>query len=101
MSRRQREMGIRLALGAPTSAVRALVVREGAAIALVGALLGLAGAFATTRTLGTLLYGITARDPMTFAVAAAVLIAIALLASWIPARTVTRIDPIQALRAER
>ena len=100
VSRRQREMGIRLALGAPTSAVRALVVREGAAIALVGALVGLAGAFATTRALGTLLYGITARDPMTFAVAAAVLIAIALLASWIPARTATRIDPIQALRGD-
>ena len=100
VSRRQREMGIRLALGAPTSAVRALVVREGAAIAVVGALVGLAGAFAATRALGTLLYGITARDPMTFAVAAAVLIAIALLASWIPARTATRIDPIQALRGD-
>jgi len=98
VSRRQREMGIRLALGAQTSAVRALVVREGGLLAIAGVTVGLAGAVAATRALGTLLFGVTARDPLTFAFAAVTLIAIALIASWIPARAATRIDPIQALR---
>jgi putative ABC transport system permease protein len=100
VSRRQREMGIRLALGAQPGAVRTLVVREGGLLAIAGAALGLASAFAVTRALGTLLFGVTARDPMTFVLAAATLIAIALIASWIPARAATRIDPIQALRGD-
>ena len=70
VSRRQREMGIRLALGAQTSAVRALVVREGGLLAIAGVAVGLAGALAATRALGTLLFGVTARDPLTFALAA-------------------------------
>ncbi len=98
VSRRHREMGIRLALGAQKSAVRALVVREGGLLAIAGVAVGLAGALAATRALGTLLFGVTARDPLTFALAAVTLIAIALIASWIPARAATRIDPIQALR---
>jgi putative ABC transport system permease protein len=98
VSRRRREMGIRLALGAPRRAVRALVVREGGLLAIAGVALGLAGALAATRALGTLLFGVTARDPLTFALAAATLVAIALIASWIPARTATRIDPVQAMR---
>ena len=98
VSRRQREMGIRLALGAPRGAVRALVVREGGMLAIAGALVGLGGAFVATRALGTLLYDVTATDPLTFAAAAAILVAISLVASWIPARAATRIEPIQALR---
>ena len=71
VSRRQREIGIRLALGAQTSAVRALVVREGAVLAVAGVTVGLAGALAATRALGTLLFGVSARDPLTFALAGA------------------------------
>jgi putative ABC transport system permease protein len=98
VSRRQREMGIRLALGASTGAVRALVVREGGLLAVVGVVLGVAGAFAATRVLGTLLFGVTAKDPVTFVVAALVLVTIAVLASWIPARAATRVDPVEVLR---
>ncbi len=100
VSRRRREMGIRLALGAQTGAVRALVVREGGLLAIAGVAAGLAGALAATRALSTLLFGVTARDPLTFALAAVTLIAIALIASWIPARAATRIDPVHALRAD-
>jgi putative ABC transport system permease protein len=100
VSRRRREMGIRLALGAQTGAVRALVVREGGLLAIAGVAAGLAGALAATRALGTLLFGVTARDPLTFALAAIALIAIALIASWIPARAATRIDPVHALRGD-
>jgi putative ABC transport system permease protein len=98
VSRRQREIGIRVALGAQTSAVRLLVVREGGLLAVIGVAVGLAGSLTATRALGTLLFGVTARDPLTFALAAGVLVATALLASWIPARAATRVDPVNALR---
>jgi ABC-type antimicrobial peptide transport system permease subunit len=91
-------MGIRLALGSPVGAVRMLVVREGGVLAVIGVVFGLAGAFAATRVLGTLLFGVTARDPLTFALAAVALGTIAMLASWIPARTATRVDPVEVLR---
>ena len=100
VSRRQREMGIRLALGAQTSAVRRLVVREGAMLAAIGVIVGVAGALIATRVLGTLLFDVPARDPLTFTIAAVVLVAISLAASWIPARAATKIDPIHALRGE-
>jgi putative ABC transport system permease protein len=100
VSRRQREMGIRLALGAQTSAVRRLVVREGAMLAAIGVIVGVAGALIATRVLGTLLFDVPARDPLTFTTAAVVLVTIALAASWIPARAATKIDPIHALRGE-
>jgi ABC-type antimicrobial peptide transport system permease subunit len=99
VSRRRRELGIRLALGAQTSAVRALVVREGGLLALAGVALGVAGAFAATRALGTLLYGVTARDPLTFAVAAALLIGTAVLASWTPARAATQVDVVEVMKS--
>lgn len=100
VSRRQREMGIRLALGAQTSAVRTLVVREGAILAIIGVMVGVGVALLATRALGTLLFNVPARDPPTFVVAATVLVTIALVASWIPARAATKIDPIHALRGE-
>jgi putative ABC transport system permease protein len=97
---RQREIGIRLALGAPTRSVGSLVVREGGVLAIAGIAIGIGVALAVTRALGSLLYGIGARDPLTFALAALSLLAIALAASWLPARAATRIDPIHALRGE-
>ena len=100
VGRRQREIGIRLALGAQTGSVRALVVREGGALAVLGIVAGLAAAVAVTRTLGSLLYGISARDPLTFALAGAALLAIAIVASWLPARAAAKIDPIHALRGD-
>jgi predicted permease len=97
---RHREIGIRLALGAQIRSVRSLVVREAAVLAVAGVIVGLGAALAATRTLSTLLYGVSARDPLTFAVAAAALLAIATTATWLPARTATRIDPMHALRGD-
>jgi putative ABC transport system permease protein len=100
VSRRRREMGIRMALGAPARVVSALVVRDGARLAAAGVLLGLAGAYVATRALRSLLFNVAATDPMVFAAAAAALALIALAASWIPARAATRVDPLDALRAD-
>jgi ABC-type antimicrobial peptide transport system permease subunit len=97
---RQREIGIRLALGAQIPAVRSLVVREAAVLAVTGVIVGLGVALAATRALSTLLYGVSARDPLTFVLAAVALLAIATTATWLPARTATRIDPMHALRGD-
>lgn len=97
---RHREIGIRLALGAQIRSVRSLVLREGALLAVAGVLAGLGAALVATRTLSTLLYGVSGRDPLTFALAAAALFAIATTATWLPARTATRIDPLHALRGD-
>jgi ABC-type antimicrobial peptide transport system permease subunit len=98
VSRRRREMGIRMALGAPAAAVRSMVVRDGGRLALAGIACGTAAAIAATRFLQSLLFGVSATEPAVFAVAAAVLAAVALAASWIPARKATRIDPLEAVR---
>ncbi len=97
---RQREIGIRLALGAQISSVRSLVIREGAVLAVAGVIVGLAAAVAATRALSSLLYSVSVRDPLTFGLVAAALLAIATIASWLPARTATRVDPVHALRGE-
>jgi putative ABC transport system permease protein len=97
---RQREIGIRLALGAQLRSVRSLVVREGAVLAVAGVIVGLGASLAVTRALSALLYGVSARDPLTFGLAAAALLAIATTATWLPARTATRIDPMNALRGD-
>jgi predicted permease len=97
---RQREIGIRLALGAQIRSVRSLVMRQGAVLAGAGVIAGLTAALAATRALSTLLYGVSARDPWTFGLAAAALLAIATTATWLPARTATRIDPMHALRGD-
>ena len=97
---RQREIGIRLALGAQLRSVRSLVVREGAVLAVAGVIAGLGASLAATRALSTLLFGVSARDPLTFGLAAAALLAIATTATWLPARTATRIDPMDALRGD-
>ena len=100
VSRRRREMGIRLALGAQTRSVRGLIVREGAVLATAGVAIGLAAAIAATRVLDTLLFGVSATDALTFTAGAAILLLVACVASWIPARAATRVDPIEALRGE-
>jgi len=100
VTQRRREIGIRVALGASPSAVRALVVRRGLGLAAAGLVLGGLGAVALTRFMTTLLFGVTPTDPVTFTLVALVLAAAALAASYFPARAATTVDPIIALRAE-
>ena len=100
VSQRTREIGVRMALGAPRKTVRTMVVRQGMTLAAVGVAIGLVGAFAGSRVLETLLYGVSATDPMTYIGVASVLAAVALLASWIPARRAAGVDPAIALRNE-
>jgi predicted permease len=97
---RTREIGVRVALGAQRREVLSLVVGKGLKLALIGSALGLAGALAATRLVSNLLYGVTPTDPTTFAGVALVLVAVAVLASWIPARRAARVDPMVALRYE-
>ena len=99
-ARRTHEMGVRLALGAAASEPFRLVAGEGMRLALVGGAIGLGLSVLLTRYLRTLLYGVAPTDPLMFAVAPGVLLLIALLACWIPARRAARIDPITALRSE-
>src|SRR5579859_7897064 len=100
VSQRQREIGIRLALGAQKGNVMQMVLREAAKMALVGVAIGVCAAFALTRLMTSLLFGVTAHDPMTFAAVAALLMFVALLACYVPARRAMRVDPMVALRYE-
>jgi hypothetical protein len=100
VSQRTRELGIRLALGARTGSVRALVLRQGLGIALLGVGFGLGGALALGRLLTSLLYDVSPADPRVLAVAALTLSAVSALASLVPAIRATRVDPIDALRSE-
>ncbi len=100
VARRTQEIGVRMALGADRSRVVRLVVGRAMWLAGLGLAIGLAGALATTRVLDSLLYGITATDPATFVGVPLILAAVALVASLLPARRATRIDPMVALRTE-
>ncbi len=100
VSWRTHEIGIRMALGAKRADVLRLVVRQGMSMTFLGLAVGLIGAFFMSRVLVGLLYGVSAKDPLTFAGVSIVLLAIALLACLIPARRATRVDPIIALRTE-
>jgi predicted permease len=100
VAQRTREIGVRLALGAQTRDVIGLVMRQGARLTAVGIGLGLLGALAFTRVLASLLFGVSTRDPLTFSGVAALLAAVALLATWLPARRAARVEPIVAIRNE-
>ena len=100
VSQRQREIGIRLALGAQGGDVLQMVLRQGAKLALVGVAIGIVVALALTRLMRNVLFGVTGQDPLTFAAVAALLILVALLACYIPARRAMLVDPIVALRYE-
>ncbi len=97
---RRSEFGIRLALGAQTTNVLRLILGQGLRLAIVGVGLGLLAAIAFTRLMQGLLFGISASDPRTFVAVALLLIGVALLACWIPARRATKVDPLEALRSE-
>jgi len=95
-----REIGIRIALGASQNGILGFIVRQGMALAVAGLALGLAGAFVLTRFMSSLLFGITATDASTFAAIPLLLILVALLASYLPARRAARVDPMISLRCE-
>ena len=97
---RTREIGVRVALGAQRRDVLALVIGGGLKLALFGSVLGLAGAFAATRLVVSLLYGVTPTDPVTFGSVVLLLVVVAVLASWLPARRASKVDPMEALRYE-
>ena len=100
VSRRSQEIGIRMALGAPAKLVLREVVGQGMVLTGVGIALGLLGAWGVSRVLSSLLFGVSATDPLTYLGTALGLAMVALLASWIPARRASRIDPVEALRSE-
>jgi predicted permease len=100
VEQRTQEIGIRLALGAEYSDVRNMIVFQGMRLALVGVVIGLGSAFGLTKLIASLLYGVQARDPMVFVGVPLLLIVVALLAVWLPARRATRVSPMDALRSE-
>jgi ABC-type antimicrobial peptide transport system permease subunit len=98
VSQRTREIGIRMALGASEGDVRGMVVPQGLMLALGGVILGLLASYGLARFVTSLLFGVSGADPVTFGGVAAVMIAMALLATYIPARKASRVDPVDALR---
>jgi ABC-type antimicrobial peptide transport system permease subunit len=100
VARRTREIGIRMALGAQAGAVLRMIMREGSIMLVSGIAIGLILAMATAKVLSGILYEVGALDPVAFTVAPLALTAAALVATWLPARRATQVNPIQALRAE-
>jgi len=100
ISQRTREIGIRLALGARGPTLTRMVVLEGLKLAALGAVCGLGAAFGLSRLMAALLFGVSALDPATFALVAVTLLSAAMIASYLPARRITKVDPVEALRAE-
>jgi putative ABC transport system permease protein len=99
-SQRTQEFGVRIALGAQSSSILKMVIGEGLLLAVIGVVVGVGGSLLLTRFLSKMLFGITPTDPFTFASISAVLVLVALLASYVPARRATRVDPLIALRQE-
>jgi predicted permease len=100
VSQRKREIGIRLALGAQSGEVVSMLLKQGAKLALIGVCAGVVGAFLLARLMTSLLFGVTAHDPLTFGLVAALLMLVALLACYVPARRAMKVDPMVALRYE-
>ena len=100
VSLRQREIGVRMALGARPGDVSRMISRQGVMLAAIGVVLGLVGAIASTRMLRGLLYDVSPTDPLTLGATCAVLLATALLSSWLPARRAANVDPASVLRSD-
>jgi ABC-type antimicrobial peptide transport system permease subunit len=100
VSRRTREIGIRMALGAQSGNVQRLVLRQGLVLSLIAVALGWPAAWMLSRFASSFLYGIQPHDALTFAIVPPVLVGIALAACWIPARRAASVDPMQALRTD-
>jgi ABC-type antimicrobial peptide transport system permease subunit len=100
VTQRRREIGVRMALGATRHDVLRLVLTRALRIVAAGVIVGLAGAVIVTRVLQSFLFGVTPTDPIAFTIVTLLLLAVGLLAAWLPARRATRIDPSAALRAE-
>jgi len=98
VAQRTKEMGIRRALGAGRGDILRLIAGQGLRLGLVGVVLGMGGAYALTRLLGAMLFGVSARDPFTFAGTAALFVGVALAASYLPARRAAGVDPMESLR---
>jgi len=100
VNRRSQEIGIRMALGAERKDIVRMVVGQGLKLAVVGTAAGLVASFFAMRLMSTMLYGVKPTDPIAFAGSALLVVLVALLAAWIPARRAAAVDPMQALRAE-
>jgi ABC-type antimicrobial peptide transport system permease subunit len=100
VSQRSMELGMRMALGAPASAVKKMVLKQGVVLAATGIAVGLGMAFGLTRLMTAMLFGVDPVDPLTFSLVPAGLLIVVLLASYVPARRAARVDPMNALRQE-